>query len=63
MAMDMEYFEHWVFKEFNINLSAYKPNQLHRRINSLMSRVGVNSIEEYIELLKKDRDQYVTKSI
>lgn len=57
MTMDMEYFKHWVFKEFNIDLSAYKPNQLHRRINSLMSRVGVGSIEEYIALLKKDRDQ------
>ncbi len=52
--MDMDYFEQWVLKEFNINLSAYKSNQLHRRINSLMSRVGANSIEEYIGLLKKD---------
>lgn len=57
MIMDMEYFKHWVFKKFNIDLSAYKPNQLHRRINSLMSRVGVGSIEEYIALLKKDREQ------
>jgi chemotaxis protein methyltransferase CheR len=38
-------------------LSAYKPNQLHRRINSLMSRVGVNSIHEYIGLLNRDRSQ------
>ncbi|MCI1943974.1 CheR family methyltransferase [Clostridium luticellarii] len=52
--MDMDYFEKWVLREFNINLSAYKPNQLHRRINSLMSRVGVKSIEEYIALLKAD---------
>jgi Methylase of chemotaxis methyl-accepting proteins len=57
MMMDMEYFKHWVLKEFNIDLSAYKPNQLHRRINSLMSRVGVESIEEYISLLKADRGQ------
>lgn len=55
--MDMTYFEQWVLKEFNINLSAYKSNQLHRRISSLMSRVGVNSVEEYIALLKKDTDQ------
>lgn len=55
--MDMEYFEKWVLKEFNINLSAYKPNQLHRRIKSLMSRVGVSSIDEYINLLKKDSSQ------
>jgi chemotaxis protein methyltransferase CheR len=57
MMMDMEYFKRWVLKEFNIDLSAYKPNQLHRRINSLMSRVGVESIEEYISLLKADRGQ------
>ena len=55
--MDLVQFEKWVMKEFNINLSAYKSNQLHRRILSLMSRVGVNNVEEYIELLKKDKEQ------
>lgn len=55
--MDLAYFEQWVLKEFNINLSAYKSNQLHRRILSLMSRVGVKSVEEYIALLKKDSSQ------
>lgn len=55
--MDLIYFEQWVRKEFNIDLSAYKSNQLHRRILSLMSRVGVNSIDEYIDLLKKDKSQ------
>jgi chemotaxis protein methyltransferase CheR len=57
MVVDMDYFEKWVLREFNINLSAYKPNQLHRRINSLMSRVGVKTIEDYIALLKVDRMQ------
>ena len=52
--MDMQGFEKWVYKEYNINLSAYKSNQLHRRINSLISRVGAASIDEYVELLKKD---------
>lgn len=55
--MDLAYFEKWVLGEFKINLSAYKPNQLHRRILSLMSRVGVNSVDEYISLLKKDEKQ------
>jgi len=55
--MDMAYFEKWVLKEFNINLSAYKSNQLHRRIGSLMSRVGVKTVEDYIALLKKDPAQ------
>lgn len=55
--MDMLQFEQWVLKEFSINLAAYKSNQLHRRINSLMSRVGVGTIDEYVALLKKDPDQ------
>jgi chemotaxis protein methyltransferase CheR len=55
--MDLVYFEQWVLKELNINLSAYKSNQLHRRILSLMSRIGVSSVEEYIALLKKDYSQ------
>lgn len=55
--MDLIDFQHWVLKEYSIDLSAYKSNQLHRRILSLMSRVGVNSVEEYISLLKKDPAQ------
>ena len=55
--MDLIYFQQWVLKEYNIDLSAYKSNQLHRRILSLMSRVEVNSVEEYINLLKKDPAQ------
>lgn len=50
-------FEKWVYKEIGINLSAYKPNQLHRRIESLMTRVGVSSLEEYTKLIKKDSAQ------
>ncbi|EPY2277545.1 CheR family methyltransferase [Clostridium sporogenes] len=57
--MDLEYFEEWVLKDFGINLKAYKQNQLQRRILSLMSRVGVNSVEEYINLLRKDKDQRI----
>lgn len=55
--LDLTYFEQWVLKEYNIDLSAYKSNQLHRRILSLMSRVGANSVEEYITLLKKEPAQ------
>lgn len=52
--MDLEQFKDWVFKYFGINLFAYKSNQLHRRILSLMSRIGVNSFEDYVKLLKTD---------
>jgi chemotaxis protein methyltransferase CheR len=55
--MDLIYFQQWVLKEYKIDLAAYKSNQLHRRILSLMTRVGVNSVEEYITLLKKEPAQ------
>ncbi|KGN01830.1 protein-glutamate O-methyltransferase CheR [Clostridium botulinum] len=55
--MDLKDFEKWVFREFKIDLSAYKSNQLHRRILSLMSRVGAKTVEDYVALLKKDKSQ------
>ena len=60
--MDLKDFEKWAFKEFKIDLSAYKSNQLHRRILSLMSRVGAKTVDDYVELLKKDREQRQKRS-
>ncbi|STA92967.1 chemotaxis protein CheR [Clostridium cochlearium] len=55
--MDLERFKDWVYKEFRINLHAYKENQLHRRLLSLMSRVGAKSVDEYIDILKKIKNK------
>lgn len=55
--MDFNEFHIWVHKELGINLSAYKPEQLHRRINSLMARIGVKSLDEYTKLIKNDEAQ------
>lgn len=55
--MDFNDFHQWVFKELGVNLNAYKPEQLNRRINSLMSRIGVKSLEEYKTILTKDKEQ------
>ncbi|MGL4730124.1 MAG: CheR family methyltransferase [Clostridium sp.] len=55
--MDFKPLEVWVKKELGIDLTAYKSNQLHRRIQSLMTRVGVKTLEEYIDMLKKDKVQ------
>ncbi|HCQ89759.1 MULTISPECIES: CheR family methyltransferase [unclassified Clostridium] len=55
--MDFRPLEQWVLRELGIDLTAYKSNQLQRRISSLMSRVGVNTIEEYIRVLKTDLTQ------
>ncbi|HEY5576158.1 MAG TPA: protein-glutamate O-methyltransferase CheR [Clostridiaceae bacterium] len=52
--MDMADFEKWVYRELKIDLTAYKSKQLHRRIESLMKRSKVDSVEAYIELLKND---------
>lgn len=55
--MDFEKFEAWVLKDIGINLAAYKSNQLHRRISSLMARIGVKTADEYIALLKRDQKE------
>lgn len=55
--MDLQAFKKWVLKEFKIDLTAYKEVQLHRRLNSLLSRVGLSSFDEYIKLLSKDKIQ------
>lgn len=55
--MDFNEFHKWIYKEVGINLSAYKPEQLNRRINSLMTRVGIKSLEEYSKVIKTDSGQ------
>ena len=55
--MDFNEFHRWVHRELGINLSAYKPEQLNRRINSLMTRVGVKSLDEYTLLIKNNSEQ------
>lgn len=55
--MDFNEFHRWVHRELGINLSAYKPEQLNRRINSLMTRVGIKSLEEYTRAIKADEEQ------
>lgn len=55
--MDFNEFHKWVHRELGINLSAYKPEQLNRRINSLMTRVGIKSLDEYTRVIKADPEQ------
>lgn len=52
--MDFEYLGKWVKKEYGIDFSGYKTNQLHRRISSFMSRLGVDTAEEFVEVLNTD---------
>lgn len=55
--MDFNEFHRWVHRELGINLLAYKPEQLNRRIKSLMGRIGVKTLDEYTVLIKKDEEQ------
>ena len=55
--MDFNEFHKWVHKELGINLSAYKPEQLNRRINSLMTRVGIQTLDEYAKVIKNNSEQ------
>lgn len=55
--MDFIEFYKWIYKEFNIDLNAYNPQQLNRRITSLMSKLGVNSLEKYKKILITDNIQ------
>lgn len=60
--MNFSEFHNWVYKEYRINLNAYKPEQLNRRISSLMSRVGITSLEDYRKLLianKEEKDKFI----
>ena len=55
--MDFIEFHNWIYKEFNINLNAYKQEQLNRRINSLMSRIGISTLTEYKKLLTSNIEE------
>lgn len=55
--MDFIEFHNWIYKEFNINLNAYKQEQLNRRINSLMSRLGISTLTEYKNLLMSNIEE------
>lgn len=55
--MDFIEFHKWIYKEFNIDLNAYKSEQLNRRIGSLMLRTGITSLDEYKNILLINKEQ------
>lgn len=57
----MEVLAKWIYRELKIDLSAYKSNQMSRRLTSFMSRSGQNSASEYIKIL--DRDPELKKKL
>lgn len=58
MAYDYEYFIKEVEKLTQIDLSAYKQNQMKRRIDALIAKHKIDGYEAYIKTLKTDKDKF-----
>lgn len=54
--MNFDIIEDFVLKEYGINLAAYKSRQLTRRVESFITRTGALNENEFIKLLKSDKN-------
>jgi chemotaxis protein methyltransferase CheR len=54
MEMDLKNLEKWIYRELKIDISAYKSNQMNRRLSNFISRSGTVSVDEYIRMLDGD---------
>ncbi len=62
MAYDYEYFMGEVLKLTQIDLTAYKQNQMKRRIDSLIAKHKISDYQQYINTIKTDKvlfDEFV----
>ncbi|MGL4654617.1 MAG: CheR family methyltransferase [Sarcina sp.] len=60
--MTFDNFYMWVLKDMKIDLTAYKQAQMTRRIESLMQRAGVKTLDEYkilLETNKNEKDKFL----
>ena len=58
MIYDYEYFIKEVEKLTQIDLSAYKQNQMKRRIDALIAKHKIDGYEPYVRVLKTDKVKY-----
>ena len=58
MVYDYEYFIKEVEKLTQIDLSAYKENQMKRRIDALIAKHKIDGYEPYVRVLKTDKVKY-----
>lgn len=58
MVYDYEYFIKEVEKLTQIDLSAYKQNQMKRRIDALITKHKIDGYEPYVKVLKTDKVKY-----
>ena len=55
MTYDYEYFKKAVFDLTKIDLNAYKEKQMKRRIDTLITKNGINGYDNYVKVLKTDK--------
>ncbi len=56
--MDYEKFKDSIFRMTGIDLSAYKENQMKRRINTLIDKHKIFGYEEFVNTLKTDKSLF-----
>lgn len=54
MELNFDYFYDWAKRRLNLELRAYKQKQLQRRITTVMTASGAESLEEYSKLIEID---------
>ncbi len=55
MAMDYEKFKEAILRMTGIDLSAYKENQMKRRINTLIDKHKISGYDDFVSTIKSDK--------
>ncbi len=58
MLNDYEKFKKEIFTLTKIDLNAYKEKQMRRRIDTLITKNKITSYDDYVALIKKDREKF-----
>lgn len=58
MVYDYEYFKKQILTLTSIDLNAYKEKQMKRRIDTLISKHGIDGYDKYVQALKSDQKKF-----
>ena len=58
MAYDYEGFKSAILRMTGIDLSAYKENQMKRRIDTLIRKHHIDGYEAFVNTIRSDRDLF-----
>jgi chemotaxis protein methyltransferase CheR len=55
---DYQRFKQCIYKKTGIDLNLYKQQQMHRRLHSMLEKVGVGTFMDYYAVLERDATEY-----